>query len=163
MSKGVLHHLPAPEAGFSHLTKLLKPGGSIVIWVYGNSNNKGFSKLLTPLRRVLFSKLPLSVEKYVSLAVAIPFYLYLQALYKPAKRANIKWLQNLLPYYELFSQQAEYPFKHIHFGVFDQMTAPITFYYEKDDIKGWYERAGLKDSKVVDRWKMSWRAFGKRA
>ncbi len=36
-SLGVLDHTPDPRASFLALARLLKPGGRIVIWVYGAS------------------------------------------------------------------------------------------------------------------------------
>jgi hypothetical protein len=44
-----------------------KPGGRVLIWVYGAENNGWIVNLLTPLRQALFSRLPIGFVHHLSL------------------------------------------------------------------------------------------------
>jgi len=50
-SIGVLHHLPDPYRGFHSLCGILKKGGAISVWVYGEENNGVIIKYLNPIRK----------------------------------------------------------------------------------------------------------------
>jgi carbamoyltransferase len=49
LCNGVLHHTSDPEGGFHSLTKLLKPGGHIIVGLYN-----AYGRLATDLRRAIF-------------------------------------------------------------------------------------------------------------
>ncbi|MFQ5887595.1 MAG: methyltransferase domain-containing protein, partial [Candidatus Hydrothermarchaeales archaeon] len=73
-SIGVLHHLSKPEDGFRALRGLLKPGGTISIWVYGREGNGWIVHFVNPLRRFLTSKMPLSILQMMSFPMAFSLY-----------------------------------------------------------------------------------------
>jgi SAM-dependent methyltransferase len=59
VSLGVLDHTPDPRAAFLGLTKLLKPGGRIAIWVY--PREKPLVERLMNAHRAISTRLPLPV------------------------------------------------------------------------------------------------------
>ena len=57
-SIGVIHHLQDPGRALQRMARAVKPGGRVLIWVYGRENNGWLVSVLNPLRRMLFSRLP---------------------------------------------------------------------------------------------------------
>jgi SAM-dependent methyltransferase len=56
-SIGVIHHLEFPERAVRAMAEAVKPGGRVLIWVYGRENNEWIVTLLDPLRKALFQLL----------------------------------------------------------------------------------------------------------
>ncbi|MBM3555127.1 MAG: class I SAM-dependent methyltransferase [Alphaproteobacteria bacterium] len=65
-SIGVIHHLKHPEIAVRNLAKAAKPGGTILIWVYGYENLEVFVNILDPLRKALFSRMPLPLLRWLT-------------------------------------------------------------------------------------------------
>jgi len=53
VSIGVLHHTPNTKRAFQNLVKLLKPGGTIAIWVYPNEGDYLIRKRWIPFTRLI--------------------------------------------------------------------------------------------------------------
>jgi len=62
---GVLHHTGNPELGFKNLTKFVKPGGRIHLYIYGKKIQR------TKLIRKVFGIFPLSIRKILAKFLAI--------------------------------------------------------------------------------------------
>src|SRR5438067_5578407 len=58
-SIGVIHHLQYPERALLSMVQATKPGGRVLIWVYGFENNWSIVLLLDPVRKALLSRLPI--------------------------------------------------------------------------------------------------------
>lgn len=128
-SIGVLHHLPTPQEGFNCLVKTLAPGGTISIWVYARKDNKLALYLYEPLRKIT-TRIPHKALYYLALV--------------PASFMQVSnWLH--LP---VFSYYARFPFKTKWNDSFDVFSAPSAKYYELEEIRAWFEQAGLKDIQV---------------
>ena len=128
LCKGVLHHLLDPFQGYSRLLELLKPGGHILFWVYGQERNSLLSKYSNWLRSRFFSKLNLRTRFYLSGMTAVFLFIALRAIYRPLGNLIPSIAKKFLPNFELFYQQSFYPFRHIHFGCFDHLSAGISYY-----------------------------------
>ena len=74
-SIGVVHHLEYPQRALERMVRTVKPGGRVLIWVYGRENNRWLVSVLDPLRRVLFSRLPIGVAHHLSLYPAVLIWL----------------------------------------------------------------------------------------
>jgi len=126
---GVLHHLPDPQEGFNRLVGLLKPGGTISIWVYGRKDNKLALYFYEPLRRIT-TRIPHNVLYYLS--------------YIPAVAVEICNRLGL----PMFRHYAIFPFKTKLNDAFDVFSAPSVKYYTKSEIRRWFVQAGLKSIQV---------------
>ena len=62
---GVLHHTGDPELGFKNLTKFVKPGGLIHLYIYGLKKNR------TKIIRKVFSIFPLGIRKVLATILTI--------------------------------------------------------------------------------------------
>ena len=84
MSIGVIHHLADPKKALAEIKKALKPGGEMLIWVYGVDGFGAFVKILNPIRKHITSKLPLPLLHSLAYLASAPLYLYLK-IFKPKK------------------------------------------------------------------------------
>ncbi len=151
-SIGVLHHLPDPKQGFLSLVAHLKKGGTISAWVYGREGNFVL-RIFDPVRKTLFSRLPLPFVHLLSLKVML-------GLYPLAKLFHS--YQNVLPAAPFLSYLGQFQFRHMRTIVFDQMLAPVAFYLTKDEVEDWLKTAKLSTPLVTWRNQNSWRALGKK-
>jgi SAM-dependent methyltransferase len=160
-SIGVLHHLPDPEAGFRCLVPLLKPGGSLFVWVY--SKSRPFWNFCLEAVRTVTTRLPKRVQKGMSFGSALVDYVLFIGPYKVAAAApGGKALLDRLPLQRLRLYSA-YPFQVVYADWFDRYAAPIRFYYDGRDMEGWLSRARLTRRTISPTGLFGWRAYGERA
>lgn len=159
-SIGVLHHLPDPEEGFRRLLPLVKPGGSVFVWVY--SKSRSFLNAVLESVRAVTTRLPPRVQKGISLAAAVVDYGGFVWPYKVA--ASLPLLGPAVSKLPLKRLQlyAAYPFQVVYADWFDRLAAPIRFYYNADDMKGWLTRAQLTRHAISPTGLFGWRAYGER-
>jgi SAM-dependent methyltransferase len=144
-SIGVIHHLQAPEKALAAMVKSAKPGGKVLIWVYGRENNGLIVRVLSPLRKLIFSRLPIGVVHHLSLYPSLVLW--------SALRLGL----NSIEYFRLLRQLS---LRHLRSIVFDQMLPKIANYWSRETVD-----AMMRDSKLVDirlAWvnQMSWSAIG---
>ncbi len=130
---GVLQHVPDPYRGFAALMECLKPGGRIAIWVY----KKSLRKQILEIPRIITKRLPLSVQRVVSLVAATSFY--------PAVLAT-RYLHFPMPSH--FREYAKHNWLTYRTDWFDRLSAPLTAYYDKDEIHNWLCKQPLEKIQV---------------
>jgi SAM-dependent methyltransferase len=145
VSLGVIHHLQYPHLALSQMTKAIKQGGKILIWVYGLENNEWIVKFFNPFRKALFSRLPINLLHHLSLYPTIMLWLLLHAGL------------GRIAYYRLLRT---FEFRHLRSIVFDQMLPKIANYWSHDEVQKIMSDAGLTD--ICTEWvnEMSWAAIG---
>src|SRR5262245_32245393 len=60
-SIGVIHHLSNPVLALRKMVQAAKPGGRVLIWVYGRENNEWIVRFIDPLRKAVLSRLPMGL------------------------------------------------------------------------------------------------------
>jgi SAM-dependent methyltransferase len=150
-SIGVLHHLPNPERGFQRVARMVRPGGRMFAWVYGRESNGWIVHLVDPLRKRVFAHLPRPLLKW---AVALPLALLVSALILVAQRFA------RTPYGDYLRWLGQRDLAFVHGVVFDHLVAPTAHYIRREELAGWFERAGLVDVEITSRNANSWRAVG---
>jgi SAM-dependent methyltransferase len=146
-SIGVIHHLEHPRAALEKMVHAVKPGGRVLIWVYGRENNTWLVSVLDPLRRALFSRLPIGVTHHLSLYPAILIWLLVRLGIRP------------IEYFRLIGKLT---FSHLRAIVFDQMLPRIAHYWPRETVAGMMTEAGLEDVSLTWVNQMSWSAIGMR-
>ena len=163
-SVGVLHHLPDPHRGFLSMVSKVRPGGTVLAWVYGAENNAWITKVISPLRSNLLSKLPMPVLSSIAFGLtAGALYPALKLVYKPlSENERLRPLGQKLFYSSYLSSIAPFSFRHVKHIVFDHLLAPIAFYLPKEEMERWARDASLEAP--VLRWhnQMSWTLIGTR-
>lgn len=145
LSIGVIHHLDDPLAAVRQMTQAVRPGGTVLIWLYGYENNEWLVRYFDPARRFLFSKLPLSLVYAMSLPATALLWLILKAG---------------LGRTEYFRLIRTFSFRHLRAIVYDHMIPRIAKYYKREEAIKLLENAGL--DKVQAHWvnEMSWTVIG---
>ncbi len=146
-SIGVIHHLEFPDKAIEQLVKATRPGGKVLIWVYGYENMELLCNFLHPLRLILFSRLPLGLVRFLALFPAAALWLIL--------RLGMLRL-------EYFKLLRTFPFKHLHSIIFDQMLPRIAHYWRRDEALALLQRADLEDIAIQSVNEMSWAVMGRK-
>lgn len=146
-SIGVIHHLEDPERALANMVRAAKPGGRVMIWVYGLENNRWIVYGLTPVRRALFSRLPIGVTHALSWVPTALLWL--------ALRCGL----NRIEYFRLIRQ---FDFAHLRSIVFDQMLPAIAHYWSREEVEALMKGAGLEDVQLSWVNEMSWSAIGRK-
>jgi SAM-dependent methyltransferase len=144
---GVIHHLEEPERALQRMARAVKPGGRVLIWVYGREGNRWLFALLNPLRRAFFSRMPIALVHHLSLYPAALLWLLLKLGLRPI---------------EYFRLLARFRFAHLRAIVFDQMLPRIAHYWSRETVMALMVAAGLEDIRIAPVNEMSWSAIGRR-
>jgi SAM-dependent methyltransferase len=144
-SIGVIHHLKEPLTALRAMAGAVKPGGKVLIWVYGRENNGWIVLGLTPLRKLLFSRLPVSLVHHLSIYPTALLWLFLRAS------------GGGIAYFKLLRQ---FTFRHLRSIVFDQMLPKIAHYWRRSEVEQLMRGAGLENIQLSWVNEMSWAACG---
>jgi SAM-dependent methyltransferase/uncharacterized protein YbaR (Trm112 family) len=157
-SFGVLHHLPAPEAGFRKLVALVRPGGRVLVYLYhaleGEPVKQAILRAVTAVRRVTV-KMPHRALLPATTALGWALYAGVVTPYKVLSRFRAtRALADKMP----LRIYADYPVRVIVNDQFDRFSAPIENRYRRDEVEGWLVRAGLEQTDIRPGY--GWRAVG---
>lgn len=144
-SIGVIHHLQEPERALAQMVAATRPGGRVMIWVYGRENNGLIVTVLDPLRKALFSRLPVGLVHHLSLYPTVLLWLLLRLKF------------GRIAYFDLLRRLS---FRHQRSIVFDQMLPKIAHYWPRDTVARMMREQGLSDVALIWVNEMSWCAIG---
>lgn len=146
-SIGVLHHLPDPKKGFLTLTRLLKPGAPMFIWVY--LRNRGRQIVAFTAMRAISTRMPLRLLNLACLALAAGQWALWIVPFRVLNRFEAtRGLARRIP----FTLYAQYPFRVLHTDWFDGLSVPLVQYYRRDEIREWYAEAGHERIHLDEDW-----------
>lgn len=147
LSIGVIHHLDEPLAAVRQMTQAVRPGGTVLIWLYGYENNEWLLRYFDPARRFLFSKLPLSLVYAMSLPATALLWLILKA--GVGRTEYLRLIRT-------------FSFRHLRAIVYDHMIPRIAKYYKREEAIKLLENAGLEQ--VQAHWvnEISWTVIGRK-
>lgn len=146
-SLGVIHHLESPEVALANMVKATKPGGKVLIWVYGRENNEWIIRFVDPLRKALLSRLPIRLLDHLSLGPTALLWL--------ALRAGL----GRTDYMRLIRR---FGFWHLHEIVFDQLLPRTACYWTRDEVERLMRGAGLDEVELHWVNQISWTAIGRK-
>lgn len=146
-SIGVVHHLSSPDAAVARLARAVKPDGLVLVWLYGRENNGWIVHLFNPLRRALFSRLPLWLVHSLSCPLTALLWCALRIGFPPGA------------YYRLIRR---FSFEHLRAIVFDHMIPRIALYYTRAEAEALLARGGLTDIRSTWVNENSWSVVGRK-
>jgi len=150
-SIGVLHHIPDPAPTVKAAFSALRPGGRIVVWLYGREGNELYLALAGRLR-ALTTRLPHRILWALSWSLVLPLSLYISAcrvLPLPMRDYMVHHLGRLSR-------------KNILVTVYDQLNPTYARYYRKEEVRELLEGAGFEEVRLYHRHNYSWTAVGTR-
>lgn len=128
-SIGVIHHLEFPKKAVQKLVDATRPGGKIVLWVYGYEGNEWIVRYINPLRKIT-SRLPLFLVEKLSYLFSIPLYAYVKLV--PQSHSYLK-------------QLSSFRLWHTHSIVFDQLIPKIANYWKKNEAMALFDKLNVKN------------------
>ncbi|MEI7740983.1 MAG: class I SAM-dependent methyltransferase [bacterium] len=148
-SFGVIDHIQHPEATMRAAYKSLKPGGSMLIWVYGYEGNEFYLKLfhmihwLTPklphwLMATISNTLAVLASGYGFVATVIPLPM---ARYFKQHFNRLSFSKRCLTFY-------------------DQLKPTFAKYFREDEARALFTNAGFVDVQLYHRHGYSWTVRG---
>lgn len=147
-SIGVIHHLSKPAQALRGMAAAVRPGGRVLIWVYGLEGNEWIVHYFDPLRKLLFRRLPVGLVHALSWGPAALLWLALRLGFQPL---------------EYFRKIRKFSFAHLRSIVFDQMLPNIANYWSRAQALALMEDAGLTDIRIVRVNEISWSVIGTKA
>jgi SAM-dependent methyltransferase/uncharacterized protein YbaR (Trm112 family) len=145
-SIGVIHHTPDPPRAFQQLVAHLKPGGTICCLVYASGRPLALG-LLDGIRTVT-TRLPLPIVRAVSWTVAAFDTAIPITSFRIARKlgVNDETLAKLFP--EHVRIYADRSFDTNYTDWQDRLSYPYVHYYSPEEVQGWFDTAGLEQTKV---------------
>lgn len=151
LSIGVVHHIPDPDPVLSAAYASLKPGGQILLWLYGREGNELYLSIFGPLRAIT-RRLPHFLLVPVAHALNFGAGLYLsfaRVLPLPMRAYVVNIFGN-------FDRHARY------LVVYDQLNPNYAKYYTRSEAIDLLKRAGFADIETFHRHGYSWTVRGTR-
>lgn len=150
-SIGVLHHIDDPSPVMRAAYDALRPGGRMLIWLYGREGNEWYLRFVEPLRAITV-RLPqpvlvgichilnLCLDLYIPLCRILPLPLH-------------GYVSNVIG---RFSRAKRF------LVIYDQLNPTVARYYTRDEAKALLVEAGFIDIHVHQRHGYSWTAIGRK-
>ena len=144
-SIGVIHHLSEPQKVLNRMVQAARPGGTVLIWVYGFEGNEWIVHYFDPFRKMLFRRLPVGLVHALSVLPTAALWLALRLGFQPL---------------EYFRKIRKFSFSHLRSIVFDQMLPNIANYWSRAEAEALLRNAGLQDIRMVWVNELSWTVIG---
>jgi SAM-dependent methyltransferase len=148
-SIGVLHHIPDPAPVVRAALEALRPGGRMLVWLYGREGNEAYLSWAIPLRKMT-KRLPdtlLSVLCY-GLNVILGAYILLCRFLPLPMRGYVRGHISKLSWHARF------------LTLFDQLNPSEARYYRRAEAQALLANAGFGDVQLYNRHGYSWTVIG---
>src|SRR4051794_27093543 len=149
VSFGVLHHIPDPAPVVQAAYDALRPGGQLLIWLYGREGNEAYLRFAEPLR-YFTTRLPHPALSGLSTAGGWALTAYIAAC---------RLLP--LPMHEYMTGVlAKLPQSVRKLTVYDQLNPAYAKYYRKSEAEHLLRAAGFASITAYHRHGYSWAVIG---
>jgi SAM-dependent methyltransferase len=150
VSIGVLHHIPDPDPVVAAAYRALRPGGRMLVWLYGKEGNRLVVSIIRLLRsattRMPHAMLaPLAALGNLVLDVYVPLCRRLRFM------PLADYMSNVIG---RFSRRKRY------LVIYDQLKPAYAKYYTQAEARALLERAGFVDVALHHRRRYSWTVSG---
>lgn len=150
-SIGVLHHIPDPGVVVKAALEALRPGGRMLVWLYGQEGNEAYLRFAKPLRAIT-THLPAPMLAGVShlLNAVLGVYIVL-CRFLPLPMHS--YINNVL---------AKFSWRKRFLVIYDQLNPKVAKYYTKAEAAELLEKGGFHDVRLHHRHGYSWTVIGTR-
>ena len=145
-SLGVLHHIPDTQLAMKTCVKKIRPGGHFLVYLYYNFDNRGrlfkFIYWLSNLIRLVVSKLPGAVKRFVCDVLAILLYMPFVLLCRFLKLVGVPQKARQKIPLQIYEKASFYIIRN---DALDRFGTPLEQRFTKKEITAMMENAGLTD------------------
>lgn len=151
VSIGVLHHIPDPAPVVDAALRALRPGGQMLVWLYGREGNEFYLRIIEPLRAVT-KRVPHTVLTAICsvLNVALDAYMFACRFVALPMRSYVR---NVL---------ARMPRAVRKLIIYDQLNPAYAKYYTRDEAESLLRTAGFDEVRLAHRHGYSWSVVGRK-
>jgi SAM-dependent methyltransferase len=151
VSMGVLHHIPDPAPVVKAAFEALRPGGRMLVWLYGREGNENYLRFAEPLRAVT-RRLPHFALSAICSALNVALDVYIFAC-RGLRLPMRDYMRNVL---------ARFPRPVRRLTIYDQLNPAYARYYTKGEAVAMLRSAGFVDVEAWHRHGYSWSVIGTR-
>ena len=151
VSIGVLHHIPDPESAVAAAYHALRPGGRMLIWLYGYEGNAAYLAAVTPLRW-LTTRLPAAPTEWLARALNVAVAGYLAA----CKVVPLPLRGYMTHVMGKFTSERRVQV------IYDQLKPAYAKYYKQREAIALLTSAGFRNVRVHHRHGYSWTVLGEK-
>jgi SAM-dependent methyltransferase len=143
-SVGVLHHLVESERALAGLVRKVRPGGRLRVYLYWKRHGwKGRLLSLITAARSVTTRMPFGMLRAACRVLSVALYAAAVLPYRALSWLGVRGHQD----WPLFVY-SKYPFSILYNDQFDRFSAPVEKRYDRHEVKGLLEAAGLTDVEV---------------
>ena len=146
---GVLHHIPDPGPVVDAALRALRPGGRILIWLYGREGNAAYLSLVAPLRAVT-TRLPAGPTLLLARVLSRLFTGYM-AVSHVVPLPLRGYINNVIGKFT--------PARRVEV-IYDQLKPAYAKYYTREEARALLASAGFSDVRLHHRHGYSWTVTG---
>lgn len=151
VSIGVLHHIPDPVPTAEAAFRALRPGGKMVVWLYGKEGNAAYLAFVLPLR-ALTKRMPHRVNAALAWALDVPLVGYIAACKSLPVRLPLR--EYMLGYLDKLVSDKR------RLVIYDQLNPEWAKYYTREEAYDLLAAAGFQDIRLHHRGGYSWTVVG---
>ena len=155
-SIGVVHHTPDPEGAFASLLDVVKENGVLAVWVYGQENNEWLERFVSPVRRMVTSRIPdaalYAMSKLLTLQLTAAAHGYAKMFPTPTSFSYDAYTRHLV----------KYPRAYLEHIVYDHLVPQLAQYLPRGEVERWATSRALSFS-LTSRNENSWRLIAARS
>jgi SAM-dependent methyltransferase len=160
-SFGVVHHVADPAAAVKSLATLVKPGGTLRLYVYRSLADEPLARrallgMVTALRSVTTRLPPDALHAFSWMVSAIATAAFLV----PRRALRRSSLGDRVTRGLPLVQYTDVPFRMLVAEQFDRFGAPLEGRYGRDEVEGWLRGAGLEIVAILPG--LGWRAIARK-
>jgi SAM-dependent methyltransferase len=149
VSIGVLHHIPEPAAVVRAAFAALRPGGQLLVWLYGREGNESYLRLALPLKRITthiphFGLIAVSYAGVFALDVYIAMCRFLPLPMRTYMREVLA----------KFTRVAR------RMTIYDQLNPEYAKYYSEEEARTLLASEGFENVRTYHRHGYSWTVIG---
>jgi SAM-dependent methyltransferase len=149
ISFGVLHHILDPRAVVGAAYQALRPGGKIIVWLYGYEGNELYLGTFGRLRRIT-KRLPDAVLSVIAASLNVGLDAYIPL----CRRFRMPMRDYMLNHFMKLDRRTR------KVTVFDQLNPAYAKYYREPGARALIADAGFQNVRLYHRHGYSWTVIG---
>jgi SAM-dependent methyltransferase len=153
MSLGVIHHIPEPAPVICAAYGALRPGGKLVIWLYGHEGNEWYLFFAQPLR-ALTKRMPHWALVALTYVLDIPLLAYAKLCRFYSGLPMSRYAGNIIAKLDAAARRVV---------IYDQLNPDYAKYYRRTEVATLMSAAPFEQVVIRHRHGYSWTAVGTRA